>query len=79
MDEATKQKVQAIMDQTKTELGELGVDFPAKGERKDMFAKLDDATKQKAQAIMDQMKTQLAEIGVNLPTRDQGHPTKAAE
>ena len=82
LDSETKQKMQAIMDELKTNLAELGVDLPtkgAKGEHGDFLADLDDATKEKAQAILDQQKegtitkdeaqTQLTELGVDLPSK----------
>ncbi|MDN4494336.1 hypothetical protein [Ureibacillus aquaedulcis] len=82
LDSDTKQKMQAIMDELKTNLAELGVDLPTKGNkdgRGDFLANLDDATKEKAQAILDQQKagtitqeeaqTQLAALGVDLPSR----------
>ncbi|MDQ0244711.1 polyhydroxyalkanoate synthesis regulator phasin [Bacillus fengqiuensis] len=82
LDEATKQKVQAIMDQAKAQLAELGVEFPTKGDKEsrgNLFANLDDATKEKAQAIMEKVKdgsltreeaqTQLADLGVELPAK----------
>ena len=87
LDEATKQKVQAIMEQAKTQLAELGVEFPTKGDkgpRGDIFADLDDATKEKAQAIMEKVKdgsltheeaqTQLANLGVELPAKGDKGP-----
>ncbi|WP_078414958.1 hypothetical protein [Priestia abyssalis] len=86
LDDATKQKVQAIMDQAKAQLADLGVEFPTKGDkgsRGDLFANLDDAAKEKAQAIMEKVKdgsltheeaqTQLADLGIELPAKgDKG-------
>ncbi|MEN1939470.1 hypothetical protein AAIE21_29525, partial [Paenibacillus sp. 102] len=67
LDDATKEKVKAIMDQKKSgtltheqvkeKLAELGVNLPEKGKRGEMFANLDDATKEKVKAIMDQKKS----------------------
>lgn len=42
LDEATKQKVKTIMDDTKKQLEELGVKLPEKEKRKDMLADLDE-------------------------------------
>ena len=77
LDDATKEKIQTIMEDAKVKLAELGVTLPEKFEKVDQFANLDDATKEKAQAIMDNVKdgsltredaqTQLAELGVDLP------------
>ena len=86
LDSETKQKMQAIMDELKTNLADLGVDLPTKGDkggRGDFLADLDDATKEKAQAILEQERAgtitkeeaqaQLAELGVDLPTKgDKG-------
>ena len=85
LDEATKEKVQKIMDNLKSNLTTIGVELPAKGEHGshgDFLAALDDATKEKAQAILDQEKagtitreeaqTQLAALGVELPTKGNG-------
>lgn len=79
MDAETKEKVQAIMDELKTNLTKLGVEVPEKKERSEKFAGLDDATKEKVKAIMQQMKegtitseeakTQLAKLGVELPEK----------
>ncbi|HWL13702.1 MAG TPA: hypothetical protein VNQ57_11980, partial [Ureibacillus sp.] len=47
LDSETKEKMQAIMDELKTNLAELGVDLPTKGDkggRGDFLADLDDAT-----------------------------------
>ncbi|MGH0431324.1 hypothetical protein ACQVPL_18990, partial [Bacillus hominis] len=57
LDEATKQKVKTIMDDTKKQLEELGVKLPEKGKHKDMFANLDEATKEKAKSILEQEKS----------------------
>ncbi|RUL53229.1 hypothetical protein EK386_09635 [Lysinibacillus antri] len=87
LDEATKEKVQAIMDDLKSNLATIGVELPTKGghgPRGDFLADLDDATKEKAQAILDQEKdgsitreeaqTQLAALGVELPIKgEHGH------
>lgn len=77
LDDATKEKVQSIMEDAKAKLAELGVTLPEKFEKVDRFANLDDATKEKAQAIMDKVKDgtlshedaqkQLSELGVDLP------------
>ncbi|WP_458411787.1 hypothetical protein ACNQFZ_13095 [Schinkia sp. CFF1] len=68
LDDATKAKIQAIMDKVKdgslsrddakTQLAQLGVDLPerAGGLHGAAFDKLDDATKAKVQAIMDKVK-----------------------
>ncbi len=86
LDSETKQKMQTIMDELKTNLAQLGVDMPSKGgkgERSNFLADLDDATKEKAQAILDQERegtitkedaqTQLAKLGVDLPSKgDKG-------
>ncbi|EJV64738.1 hypothetical protein IEM_02508 [Bacillus cereus BAG6O-2] len=81
LDEATKQKVKTIMDDTKKQLEELGVKFPEKGKRKEMFAGLDDQAKEKAKSILEQeksgaltreqMKEKLKELGVNLPEKEK--------
>ncbi|TKI37933.1 hypothetical protein FC700_22835, partial [Bacillus mycoides] len=57
LDEATKQKVKTIMDDTKKQLEELGVKLPEKEKRKDMLADLDEATKEKANSILEQEKS----------------------
>nr|MCG3424334.1 hypothetical protein [Bacillus thuringiensis] len=57
LDDATKQKVKTIMDDTKKQLRELGVKLPEKEKRKDMFAGLDDQTKEKAKSILEQEKS----------------------
>ncbi len=57
LDDATKQKVKTIMDDTKKQLEELGVKLPEKEKRKDMFANLDEATKEKAKSILEQEKS----------------------
>lgn len=77
LDDATKEKIQTIMDDAKAKLAELGVTLPEKFEKGNRFANLDDATKEKVQAIMDKVKDGslthedaqklLAELGVNLP------------
>ncbi|TSI07387.1 hypothetical protein [Lysinibacillus sp. BW-2-10] len=82
LDETTKEKVQAIMDDLKSNLATIGVELPAKGghgPRGDFLTDLDDATKEKAQAILDQEKdgsitreeaqTQLAALGVEFPSK----------
>nr|WP_106782676.1 hypothetical protein [Lysinibacillus timonensis] len=84
LDDETKQKVQAIMEELNTNLTELGVELPTKGTRGGEFlANLDDETKVQAQAILDEEKagtitkeeaqTQLADIGVDFPAKgDKG-------
>lgn len=77
LDNATKEKIQSIMEDAKAKLAELGVTLPQKFEKGDRFANLDDATKEKVQAIMDKVKDgslsredaqkQLSELGVDLP------------
>ncbi|HZH61595.1 MAG TPA: hypothetical protein VEY70_18895 [Metabacillus sp.] len=53
----TKEKVQAIMDELKTNLSELGVALPNRGKHgRDMFADLDEETKAKAEKIIKQKK-----------------------
>ncbi|PEO70021.1 hypothetical protein CN572_22385, partial [Bacillus wiedmannii] len=79
LDEATKQKVKTIMDDTKKQLGELGVKLPEKEKRKDMFANLDEATKEKAKSILEQEKSgkltreqaqeELTKLGVKFPEK----------
>ncbi|WP_176585554.1 hypothetical protein [Priestia megaterium] len=79
LDDATKQKVESIMNDLKTQLAKLGVDLPDKGKREDILANLDATTKAKAQAIMDkedsgkitheEEKAQLAKLGVDLPDK----------
>ncbi|MEH7047739.1 hypothetical protein V7117_00870, partial [Bacillus pseudomycoides] len=79
LDEATKQKVQTIMQEAKKQLAELGVKLPEKGKRGEMFANLDDQAKEKVKAIMEQKKSgtltheqvkeKLAELGVKLPEK----------
>ncbi|PLT32759.1 hypothetical protein CUU64_16530, partial [Bacillus sp. V5-8f] len=56
LDSAKKQKVEAIMADAKAQLAKLGVTFPNKGERHDIFGNLDDATKTKAHAIMEKLR-----------------------
>ncbi|MBZ5753843.1 hypothetical protein [Metabacillus rhizolycopersici] len=78
LDDATKEKAEAIVEQLKndsitqeeaqTQLADLGVELPAKGEkgdRGDMFADLDDESKEKAQVLIEEAEAQLAELGVN--------------
>ncbi|PFJ14728.1 hypothetical protein COI89_14160 [Bacillus cereus] len=79
LDDATKQKVTTIMDDTKKQLEELGVKFPEKGKHKDIFANLDEATKEKVKSIFDQEKSgkltreqaqeELTKLGVKLPEK----------
>ncbi|EJS74402.1 hypothetical protein ICY_00297, partial [Bacillus cereus BAG2X1-3] len=57
LDDATKQKVKTIMDDTKKQLEELGVKLPEKGKRGDKFAGLDDQAKEKAKSILEQEKS----------------------
>jgi polyhydroxyalkanoate synthesis regulator phasin len=88
LDDATKEKIQSIMEDTKVKLAELGVTLPQKFEKGDRFANLDDATKEKVQAIMDQVKDgslthedaqkQLTELGVDLPVRGGMHGDRFA-
>ncbi|MEC1715470.1 hypothetical protein [Schinkia azotoformans] len=83
LDDATKEKIQGIMEDAKAKLAELGVTFPEKFEKVNRFANLDDATKEKAQAIMDKVKDgtlshedaqkQLSELGVEPPARAGKH------
>ncbi|MFJ8318106.1 hypothetical protein ACIQ8P_19735, partial [Bacillus tropicus] len=54
LDDATKQKVKTIMNDTKKQLDELGVKLPEKEKRKEMFEGLDEATKEKAKSILEQ-------------------------
>ncbi|MZE30079.1 hypothetical protein GRA94_17885, partial [Bacillus anthracis] len=54
LDDATKQKVKTIMDDTKKQLEELGVKLPEKEKRKEMFAGLDEQAKEKAKSILEQ-------------------------
>ncbi|MFJ7738758.1 hypothetical protein ACIQ2D_20830 [Lysinibacillus sp. NPDC097287] len=85
LDEATKEKVQIIMENLKSNLATIGVELPVKGEhgsRSDFLAEVDDTAKEKAQDILDQEKagtitweeaqTQLAALGVELPTKGNG-------
>ncbi|GLC86888.1 hypothetical protein [Lysinibacillus piscis] len=78
LDEATKEKVKAIMEQEKAgaltadeaqaKLAELGVEFPSKGEfskHAEPFANLDEATKEKVQTLIDEAQAELAELGVD--------------
>ncbi|MDA1634168.1 hypothetical protein PDK11_15050, partial [Bacillus cereus] len=77
LDDATKQKVKTIKDDTKKQLEELGVKLPKKEKRKDMFAGLDDQTKEKAKSILEQEKSgkltreqaqeELTKLGVKMP------------
>ncbi|MCQ0954224.1 hypothetical protein L2I63_10855, partial [Bacillus cereus] len=53
LDDATKQKVKTIMDDTKKQLEELGVKLPEKEKRKEMFAGLDEQAKEKAKSILE--------------------------
>lgn len=71
LDEATKQKVQAIMEELKTNLASLGVTFPEKGDKfSRLLANLDEDTKAKAQELIEEAKEKLAELGVDhLPHR----------
>ena len=79
LDEATKQKVKTIMDDTKKQLEELGVKLPEKEKRKDMLADLDEATKEKAKSILEQEKSgkltreqaneELTKLGVKFPEK----------
>ncbi|SDE53770.1 hypothetical protein SAMN04487777_11523 [Priestia aryabhattai B8W22] len=82
LDEATKQKAEAIKDKLKTQLADLGVKLPEKGDKAkhdNMFTGLNDTDKAKAQTIMKQLKTgaitqekaqtQLADLGVKLPEK----------
>ncbi|MED0961609.1 hypothetical protein P4T59_18225, partial [Bacillus paramycoides] len=79
LDEATKQKVKTIMDDTKKQLEGLGVKFPEKDKHKDMFAGLDEATKAKAKSILEQEKSgkltreqakeELTKLGVKSPEK----------
>ena len=81
-DDATKEKIQSIMDDARAKLAELGIALPTKIVKGNPFANLDDATKEKAQAIMDQVKDgtlsredaqkQLAELGLDMPVRGNG-------
>jgi hypothetical protein len=88
LDEATKAKVQKMIDDLKTDLSKLGVTFPERGDhgpkgfKGDFLANLDAATKEKVLAIFEKEKagtisseearTQLAALGVILPERG-GH------
>ncbi|MGG0453890.1 hypothetical protein ABEY82_26370 [Priestia megaterium] len=82
LDEATKQKAEAIKDKLKTQLADLGVKLPEKGDKAkhdNMFTGLNDTDQEKAQTIMKQLKTgaitqekaqtQLADLGVKLPEK----------
>jgi hypothetical protein len=79
LDAATQEKVQKIKAELKTQLAELGVNLPERGEKGDRFANVDDATKAKAEAILEkekagtitheEAKTQLKALGVNVPER----------
>lgn len=84
LDSETKEKMQAILDDLKKDLAELGVELPSKGEKDghgNLLADLDDATKAKAQEILDQQaagtltkteaQTQLTELGVELPSKGE--------
>lgn len=74
LDAATKEKVQSIKEELRTQLAKLGVTLPERGEKGDRFANLDDATKAKAEAIIEkekagsitheEAKTQLEKLGV---------------
>ncbi|TKI99727.1 hypothetical protein FC699_00185, partial [Bacillus wiedmannii] len=79
LDDATKQKVKTIMDDTKKQLEELDVKLPKKEKRKDMFAGLDDQAKEKAKSILEQEKSgkltreqaqeELTKLGVKFPEK----------
>lgn len=79
LDDATKEKMQEIKEQLKTQLADLGVTLPERSEKENRFANLDEDTKEKAEAIMEkekagtitheEAKTQLEEMGVTLPER----------
>ncbi|WP_082087839.1 hypothetical protein [Domibacillus indicus] len=79
LDSSTKAKVEAIMENLRTKLEEIGVDLPERGDR---FANLDEETREKAEAIMEQKeageiteekaKAQLEALGVTLPERGAG-------
>ncbi len=81
LDAATREKVQKIKDELKTQLEQLGVTLPERGEKGDRFANLDDETKAKAEAIFEkekagsitheEAKAQLADLGVTLHDRGQ--------
>jgi hypothetical protein len=73
LNSATKEKVQKIKDELKTQMAKLGVTLPERGDR---FANLDEATKTKAEAIVEkekagtitqeEAKTQLEALGVTV-------------
>ncbi|MCG3085403.1 MULTISPECIES: hypothetical protein [unclassified Anoxybacillus] len=80
LDEATKQKVQGIMEELKTNLASLGVTFPEKGDKfSRLLANLDENTKAKAQAIFEKQKAgeitreqarqQLEALGISFPKK----------
>ncbi|WP_102349157.1 hypothetical protein [Bacillus sp. Marseille-P3661] len=78
LDETAQEKIQAIMDDTKTKLADLGIALPTKGLKIDRFANLDETTKEKAQAILELVKdgslaredaqAQLSELGIEMPS-----------
>ena len=81
LDDETKTKVQAIMNQLKdgsltqeeadTQLKELGVSLPDhKFMRKgDKFSNLDEETKKEVTKLIEKAKVQMEELGVDLPTK----------
>ncbi|WP_374723315.1 hypothetical protein [Calidifontibacillus erzurumensis] len=81
VDEATMKKIQAILDETKAKLEELGVTCPAKFVIGHPFENLDEATKEKVQGIMEKVKSgelsrneaqkQLEELGIQLPIQGE--------
>ncbi|MFL0363316.1 hypothetical protein ACH0BF_09850 [Pseudobacillus sp. 179-B 2D1 NHS] len=82
-DHTTEKKVKMIMDQLKSDLVELGVKIPERGDKGDLFANLDQATKKKTEAIMEKERAgtitreeahvQLEKLGVKMPERgDKG-------
>ncbi|MEH7151194.1 hypothetical protein V7095_12325, partial [Bacillus thuringiensis] len=81
LDDATKQKLKTIMDDTKKQLEELGVKLPEKEKRKDMFAGLDEQAKEKAKSILEQEKSgkltreqakeELTKLGVKMPEKEK--------
>ena len=83
LDEATQAEVKAIQDRVKSELEELGVEFPEKSQRQNPLDELDEATKTEAEAIFSQLKDgsltkeeaqeQLSALGIEAPEKQQRH------
>ncbi|MFJ8236270.1 hypothetical protein ACIQ34_11050 [Ureibacillus sp. NPDC094379] len=85
LDDETKAKAEAIMDQVKdgsltcdeanTPLEALGVSLTNHKGKGDKFENLDDETKDQVEALFEETEEQLDELGVELPKKFE-HVTK---